>query len=236
MSTRVPIALACAALLCAACSASDGRVDSYGQFSQPSQLAQDASAGQAVARIAHDAGQVLNVVERRADGVISQEITLAAYASSQGENKIRVAIGPLNGGDPVLAPRIGPALSSDVTAEIAKEFSGIAMRVSETMGRNSYGPFGYATGMKGNRNCLYAWQFVPELSDGEVVMLGFFEAHVSAALRVRVCKLRTPPEELVEYVAALMLALPPAQYDHGGAAMMPVTAGGDALDAVMPGY
>jgi hypothetical protein len=233
MSTRA-IALI-ATLGCAACSASDGRVESYGQFSQPSQLAQDASAGRAVARIAHEAGQVLNVVERRADGVISQEITLAAYASSQGENKIRVAIGPLNGGDPVLAPRIGPALSTDVTAEIAKEFSGIAMRVSETMGRNSYGPFGYATGRRGNRNCLYAWQFVPELSDGEVVMPGFFEAHVSAALRVRLCKLRTPPEELVEYMQALALALPPAGYDSGQTAIVTMP-GGDALDAVMPRY
>ena len=112
-----------AALLCAACSASSRRgIESYAQFSQPSQLAQNVSAGQAVARIGSEAGPVNNVTERRADGVISQEITLAAYSSSQGENKIRVAIGRLNGGDPVLAPRIGPALSTDVSAEMAKEF------------------------------------------------------------------------------------------------------------------
>ena len=168
--------------------------------------------------------------------MISQEITLAAYASSQGENTIRVAIGRLNGGDPVLAPRIGPALSSDVSAEMAKAFPDLAMRVSETMGRNSYGPFGYATGMRGKRNCLYAWQFVPELSDGRVVMPGLLEAHVSAALRVRLCKLRTPPEELVEYVAALTLALPPAGYNSGQTAILSMPAGGDALDAVAPGY
>jgi hypothetical protein len=234
MSARAFAALA--GVACAACAANPAAIDSYARFSRPAQLAENAASGQAVAGIASGAGRVINVVERRADGVISQEITLAAYASSQGENRIRVAIGPLNGGDPVLAPRIGPAISSDVTAEMVREFPGMTMRVSEAMGRNGYGAFGYATGQNGNRTCLYAWQFVPELSDGRVAMPGLLDAKVSAALRVRVCKLRTPTEELVAYVEAMTLAVPPAHYDSGQTTIMAPPSGGDALDMVAPGY
>jgi hypothetical protein len=212
------------------------RTGVYGWAGGSSQLARGAPAGQTIARIASEAGEVIDVIDRRSDRVISQEITLRADASGQGENRIRVAIGPLNGGDEVLGPRIGPPLSSDISAELAREFPGVTMKVSEVMARNGYGPFGYATGVKGNRACLYAWQFIPKLGEGRSEM-AFFKAAVSAALRIRLCRNRLAPEKLLEYASALVLAAPAAtSYSYGEAGPPSFPAGGDALDAVLPGY
>ena len=227
---------AMAALVVAGCASGTGPVGAYygaAPIGASAQLARPVPAGQALVRLPEEAGSVLTVVERRSGEVVAQEIALAADAAALGENKIRVTVGYLNDGGPVLGPRIAPALASDVQKEIAAEFPDVTMRIAETPARNAYGPFGYAAGMRGRYACIYAWQFVPKVGEGSGPLPSVLAADRSAALRIRLCRTSVPKERLVEIVARMNMAMPAR-----GMVIQPVAvpAGGDALDSVYPAY
>lgn len=198
------------------------------------QLARPVSAAQALVILPDQAGNVLTVVERRSDEVVAQEIAYEADASALGENRIRIAMGRLNGGDPVLAPVIAPARASEINAEIRAEFPGMDMRVSEVVARNPYGTFGYASGTKGRYGCIYAWQFITGLGEPSNMMGGMFTVSHSAALRIRLCRADVPVERLLKYVEVMRMTVP----TRGAAISYPVDmpVGDDALGAVYPTY
>lgn len=230
-------ALAAMAALLAGCTATSGSgpVAYYGvpPAGPAGQLARPVSTGQALVRLPASAGTVLTVVERRSGEVVAQEITLKADASALGENMVRVAIGRLNDGDPVLAPKVAPARASDIELEMAEAFPRVTMRIAETVSRNAYGPFGYATGTYGRHTCLYAWQFIPKIGEGSGPLPGVLAVPRSAALRVRLCRARVPAEDLIAAVEAMSMIVPAR-----GEVYYPVTApaGADALDSVYPVY
>ncbi|MGH6924566.1 MAG: cellulose biosynthesis protein BcsN [Propylenella sp.] len=236
MTNALRMLAAGAALLAAGCSASTGPVAYYGAGSPsggPAQLARPASAGAALVRLPEEAGPTLTVVERRSEEMMAQEIALKADAAAIGENKVRVTVGRLNDGDSVFSPKVAPPRSSDISAEMATEFPDVTMRISETVARNGYGPFGYATGARGRHTCLYAWQFIQRIGEGSGPLPSVFATPRSAALRIRLCRANTPKERLVEVVEQMAMAMPA----RGGAVYPAVVpAGSDALDAVYPAY
>jgi hypothetical protein len=142
--TRAFALAAMAALLAAGCTATSGSgpVAYYGASpaGPAGQLAHSVSTGQGLVRLPESAGSVLTVVERRSGEVVAQEITLKADASTLGENMVRIAIGRLNDGGPVLAPKVAPARASDIELEMAEAFPGVTMRIAETVSRNAVTP------------------------------------------------------------------------------------------------
>lgn len=218
---------------CAADSRDSIGLGPYASYDSGAQLAREVPTSASLVRLPDSAGEVLTIIERRSDGVVAQEIALQNDVAALGENKIRVSIGPMNSGDGVLAPVIKPASSQEIAADIAAEFPKMTMRISETVARNGYGPFGYASGSAGGRACLYAWQFVPKVGAAGGGLPGFLAESQSVALRIRLCRTKTPPEDLVAAVEALSMVVAPGQTAYG-----PITmpAGGDALDSVYPVY
>lgn len=228
-------ALTAMAALLAGCAATSSPVAYYGAppAGAAAQLARPVSTGQALVRLPEGAGSVLSVVERRSGDVLAQEIALKADASALGENMVRVAIGRLNEGDPVLAPKVAPALAADIELEMAAAFPGMRMRIAETIARNAYGPFGYATGTHGRYACIYAWQFIPMVGEGSGPLRRVLDAPRSAALRIRLCRAGVSKEDLIEMVEATSMIIP-ARGEVVYPAALP--AGGDALDSVYPVY
>lgn len=241
MTNRAALSVLGALLGLAGCMAGPGPLSSYygpnhsgaGSLGASAQLARAVSVGQALVRLPDEAGAVLTVVERRSDDMIVQEIAFKADASALGENEIRIAIGHLNDGDSVLGPAVAPARSSDIAAEMRSEFSGWAMRVSQEVARNAYGPFGYAAGTKGRIACLYAWQFIPNLGEGSGPLPSVFAVSRSAALRIRLCRADVPWESLRTIMEGMSMVVPPR-----AAIIYPVQApaGADALGSIYPTY
>jgi len=106
----------------------------------------------------------------------------------------------------------GPS-AGDIRAEIASALSGVDMKISNVIGDNAYGTFGYASGTIGNSgSCIYAWQLARNVSarDGAgFAALG--SSKYATQVRLRYCA----PSISVEQLVGLM----------NGLRLKPVTAG-----------
>jgi hypothetical protein len=142
------------------------------------------------------AGRIIGVAEKRTASFLRQTLALAADPSTPGQNEIVVTLS--QGG---LARRI---VESQVLAEMAARLPGIPMSIAGTGGRNALGVFGYAVGGRGSLACLYAWQGIDNadrLIDGSEP--GWFSQRHSLSIRVRLCRERMSPRQLVSLMQGL---------------------------------
>ncbi|WEZ84347.1 cellulose biosynthesis protein BcsN [Rhizobium sp. 32-5/1] len=132
-----------------------------------------------------------------------QTIVYGNATDLPGENTLVVTVGaPGSEKGFARAPSAG-----DIRAEIATAFSGVDMKISNVIGDNAYGTYGYAAGTTGkNGSCIYAWQLARNISarDGAgFSALG--SSKYAAQVRLRYCAPSTSVEQLVGLMNGLRL-------------------------------
>jgi hypothetical protein len=132
-----------------------------------------------------------------------QTIVYGNATDLPGENTLVVTVGaPGSDKGFTRAPSAG-----DIRAEIAVALPGVDMKISNVIGDNAYGTFGYASGTIGKGgSCIYAWQLARNVSarDGAgFAALG--GSKYAAQVRLRYCAPSTSVEQLVGLMNGLRL-------------------------------
>jgi hypothetical protein len=127
------------------------------------------------------AGRALEIREQTSHHGLRQEIHLSSDLSG-----IANTVTLLTGADS--NPTLDAALAIKPTqaaihAELALQFPGIAMDVETKPLANAYGRYGLAAGRSGTASCVYAWQWIDDVSVSTKVGV---EGPV--ALRVKLCR------------------------------------------------
>jgi hypothetical protein len=166
----------------------------------------------ALARLPEGAGAVKAVRERNYPNGTSQDIALESDAPG-ALNHVAVAI---QSGRALASKEKVPVWKpgeAGVKEELAREFSGLPMRVVVNGGyENRYGRFGVAIGRDGDAlRCIYAWQYIEDarraFGHGQRIQLSGAET-APAALRVKLCRADSTVDELVAHVKALVVDIP----------------------------
>jgi hypothetical protein len=128
---------------------------------QPEAFVKSAEPEQAIVMPPPAGPAVVNVIERRFDNAISQDIYLANAASTPGQNLIKVQMfgteSTFSQGDNGLG--VHSITDGRIAAEMRKALPRVPMARSQFYVQNAYGPFGYAFGRgSGADLCFYAWQ------------------------------------------------------------------------------
>ncbi len=128
-----------------------------------------------------------------------QTIVYGNATDLPGENMLLVTVGaPGSDKGFARAPSAG-----ELRAEIASSLPGVAMKISNVIGDNAYGTFGYAAGSIGKSgSCVYAWQLARNVSAG-VASIG--ASKYTAQVRMRYCAPSTSVEQLVGLMNGLRL-------------------------------
>lgn len=104
---------------------------------------------------------IVNIVERRFNNAVSQDIHLATSASTPGQNLFKIQLigmeSAIRHGDNSLGA--SSITDAKISAEMRAALPRTRMVKSQFYVQNNYGPFGYAFGRgAGTDLCLYAWQ------------------------------------------------------------------------------
>lgn len=171
---------------------------------------------EAFVELAPGGGNVVDVTESRYANGIEQLIVYQGDHDTRGENaaRVRMVVGPV----PRNADRAGLELSDvsqrTIAAEMRKVLPGTRMQFSGNVERNSYGPFGYASGTgHGKTRCLYAWQKL-EGQGGRNLRIPFLDIarHDPAlSVRLRVCRTGVSTESLVNLMRTIRIDADPAK-------------------------
>lgn len=188
--------------------------------------------GRPVAALPASAGRVVDVREKRMGNGFMQEIVLAADSGVRGENMIVVYVRdqphPPVGEQEIEFPK---DREDDLAAEVEKRFPGGALRFTDTLLRNTYGPYGVAVGRLGAANCVFFWQTLNDLKP-YIRTARFSPYKIETATRVRLCRSGVDAATLTRWAAAIAL-------DTGGVSEAPLAASdapqgdplADALDS-----
>jgi hypothetical protein len=128
---------------------------------QPEAAIKSAAPEQAIVMPPPAGPAVINVIERRFDNAISQDIYLANAASTPGQNLIKVQLFGTEAAYSYSENGLSVSSITDgrIAAEMRKALPRVPMARSQYYVQNAYGPFGYAFGRgAGSDLCLYAWQ------------------------------------------------------------------------------
>jgi len=143
----------------------------------------DVSADFAAAYLPSFAGAIQSVRQTVANNSLHQEIVYANQTSLPGENVLIVDIGA-----PENATFLRPPSEWRVKNDMRQALPGIVMTVSPIIADNASGTYGYATATTGQGACLYAWQYVKQVTPADST--GFAKLtrrHLAAAIRLRYC-------------------------------------------------
>jgi hypothetical protein len=143
----------------------------------------DVSADFAAAYLPGFAGAIQSVRQTVANNSLHQEIVYANQTSLSGENVLTVDIGP-----PQDADFLRPPSEWRIKTDMRQALPGIAMTISPIIADNASGTYGYATAAVGQGACLYAWQYVKQVTPAD--SSGFTKLtrrHLAAAIRLRYC-------------------------------------------------
>jgi hypothetical protein len=143
----------------------------------------DVSADFAAAYLPPYAGAIESVRQTVANNALHQEIVYANQTGLAGENVLTVDIGA-----PEQAGLLRPPSQSRVRGEMRGALPGVGMTISPIIGDNASGSFGYATATVGGGACLYAWQYVRQVTPADSTGFAkFTRRHLAASIRLRYC-------------------------------------------------
>ncbi len=130
---------------------------------------------------------IVNVIERRYDNAVQQDISLYTSARTPGQNAFKVQFFGTENQFTFSDNKISSAgmTEASVNSEMRQALPGIRMARSSFYVQNNYGPFGYAFGHgSGGDLCMYAWQQVR--SPGGT--MSPFANHGAIQVRLRYCQ------------------------------------------------
>ena len=143
----------------------------------------DVSAEFAAAYLPNYAGAIQSVRQTVDHNRLHQEIVYSNQTALAGENVLTVDVGVPESGKFLRPPSLW-----QVRKEMHASLSTVRMSMSPVIGDNVAGSYGYATASVGKGSCLYAWQFVKQLTPADAAaFVGLPRQHLSATLRLRYC-------------------------------------------------
>ena len=157
----------------------------------------------ALALLPSVAGTARSVRQQVQDQHAKQEIVYENPTSMQGENILAVEVGRTGGEEfPMRAPS-----EAKIMSEMRGVLPGISMTISPIIGQNGQGIFGYATGAFGSSgSCIYAWQFIKDLSGDDTSYLGSLTAtRYSAQIRLRYCSPTVGQQNITLFMQGLRM-------------------------------
>ncbi|WP_164901781.1 cellulose biosynthesis protein BcsN [Neorhizobium lilium] len=139
---------------------------------------------------------IVNVIERRYDNAIEQEIHLFTSAMTPGQNMLKAqvfgTVAPFRMSSNALTST--PVTEAGIASEMRRALPGIRMARSNFYVQNSYGPFGYAFGRgAGTDLCIYGWQQVRSPTG----TMSPFANYGSIQIRLRVCEAGATEQKLL---------------------------------------
>jgi hypothetical protein len=190
-----------------------------------------------MAVLSPSAGEVISVLQSRADGILTQRIVLRGDPQTEGENHIIIKVDQSDRRSTGVDGPAGKPSESMIETELEDQFSGVDMRLSRTFNRNSFGPFGYAIGHPSPTvTCIYAWQWqgarvLPLIGGaGELASSTSLPA-AQTSVRVRLCKAKMGEQEIVAILQDMQV-FPPGSTEPYQDAAGPVPAQGGNRDAL----
>jgi Cellulose biosynthesis protein BcsN len=138
----------------------------------------------AVALLPATAGGIQTVRQTMREKRLLQEIVYTNTTTLSGENKLTVDIAKRGEWNLRQAPS-----ERDIKVELRKEFPSLRMNISNVIGENLHGVYGYASAsVPGGGACIYAWQFARNLTyqDGKSFSTAL-DTPYAGQIRLRYC-------------------------------------------------
>lgn len=152
----------------------------------------DVSADFAAAYLPTYAGGIQSVRQSVANNSLHQEIVYANQTAFSGENVLTVDIGPPEDGQ-----FLRPPSQWQVKNEMRSALPGINAAISPVIGDNVAGAFGYATANVGKGSCIYAWQYIKQVTPRDSTGFAkFTRRHLAATVRLRYCHPSIPADRI----------------------------------------
>lgn len=171
---------------------------------------------EAFVKLPENAGNIVDVVQRRHANGVQQTVTYAGDFETRGENAVRVRLVVKSGWSKrdggklrIIQPTLGA-----VAREMRKSLPGVSMRVSNELHKNAYGPFGYALGRaSGNVACIYGWQHLKGNRNkfSEIPFINATVKKPELSMRMRVCKHGATARQLVDLMRYLRIDADPSR-------------------------
>ena len=161
----------------------------------------DVSADFAAAYLPTLAGGIQSVRQSVASNSLHQEIVYANQTTLPGENVLSIDVGaPENGG------LLRPPSVWQVKNEMRSAFAGVNMVMSPVIGNNVGGVYGYATAAVGNGACIYAWQYIKQVTPADSISFAkLTRRRLAASIRLRYCHSSIPAERIHVLMDSLRL-------------------------------
>lgn len=142
---------------------------------------------------------IVNIIERRYDNALEQEIHLYTSALTQGQNLIKVQLFGTTSPFRFASNNLTSTQVNErsMGAEMARAIPGVRMNRSLSFVQNSYGPFGYAFGHgQGADLCMYGWQQIRS----PVESMSPVDNYGSIQIRVRICETGATEQKLLAFM------------------------------------
>ncbi|MCO6409006.1 MULTISPECIES: cellulose biosynthesis protein BcsN [Hoeflea] len=168
-------------------------------------LIADVSPDYAAAYLPPVAGRVEAVRQSSRPDQIDQSILYSNAGYLAGENELTVSIAPASSAKSYTrAPT-----QREIINEIRTALPGARLQISPSIGRNSIGPFGYASGpAAAGGSCIFAWQNAADISGETRKGKGFgllTGSRYAARVRLRYCHPEMNEAALVALMSGLRL-------------------------------
>jgi hypothetical protein len=155
-------------------------------------IASDVSADFAAAYLPTLAGGIQSVRQSVANNSLKQDIVYANQTSLAGENLLTIEVGP-----PETADFLRPPSQARVMREMRAALPGLDPAISPVVGDNVNGAYGYATAVAGKGSCIYAWQYIKQVTPADSTGIDkFTRRRLAANLRLRYCHPSIPAERI----------------------------------------
>ncbi|MCM2473333.1 cellulose biosynthesis protein BcsN [Rhizobium sp. CG5] len=132
-----------------------------------------------------------------------QTIVFANDTVQDGENALTIEVGLSGEGVFRQAPS-----RNDVMREMKASLRGVPMKMTEAMGRNAYGVYGYATGsLPSGGACVYAWQLIKDgqMENGAPAVGNLMQRAHPVRIRLRYCDTAATPDRLATLLGDLRI-------------------------------
>ncbi|MEL7272885.1 MAG: cellulose biosynthesis protein BcsN [Pseudomonadota bacterium] len=175
-------------------------------------LAEQRPVQEAMAELPFEAGKVVEVVQSRYANGIRQKMVFQGDLETRGTNNLTLAmrVPQQSGRKDAAKISIAKPSRSVIAAEMRKVLPGMAMRWSNTLHTNAYGPYGYALGRaSGNVRCIYGWQHLEGTKQDKYALWRKDSGKPQLSVRLRVCRANVSSERLVDLMQNLRINADP---------------------------
>tara|TARA_R110002020_G_scaffold106504_3_gene247883 strand:- start:607 stop:1542 length:936 start_codon:yes stop_codon:yes gene_type:complete len=148
-------------------------------------LIADVSPEFAAAYLPQVAGRVESIRQSSKHDQIFQSILYPNAGYGDGENELKVSIAPPSTGSSYYqAPT-----QRQLVSEMRTALPDVNMRISNAVGQNPHGPFGFATGQSAaGGSCIFAWQTAADIGRSDQTGFGrLMRKSYAAKVRLRYC-------------------------------------------------